>query len=249
MVLQRVCIQRSGSIVQNGAAVFSPLDQDAGSVQRYRLHGSLTLPLFNMFQAPIVFGAMVLDAFEQIVVDGTTKRTGIQNALLKPSLSPSVANGGNGGNEAAFATCMRPVRCVGQQQYLPRLNACQGKAQSPALPLSMHRSHLLLWPQTRIARSIFSTHSIQRPSNAPSYVPLLSSLISLVVWGSNDFTIVCLFPNHNVYFFDQFQHCQDGSWIVAVVVTMTAFLAVEALFSLSIRHLVRKTRLNSLSQG
>lgn len=125
VVLQRVCIQRSGSIVQNGAAVFSPLDQDASSVQRYRLHGSLTLPLFNMFQAPIVFGAMVLDTFEQVTVDGTTKRTGIQNSL---ALSASGSNNGENGG-APYATCMRPVRCIGQQQYLHRLNACQGTVQ------------------------------------------------------------------------------------------------------------------------
>lgn len=126
VILQRVCIQRSGSIIQNGAAVFSPLDQDAGSVQRYRLHGSLTLPLFNMFQAPVVFGAMVLDAFEQVIVDGTTKRTGIQNSLTAPSATDTGNGGGSGGNGAAYATCMRPVRCIGQQQYLERLNACQG---------------------------------------------------------------------------------------------------------------------------
>lgn len=128
VILQRVCIQRSGSIVQNGAAVFSPLDQDAGSVQRYRLHGSLTLPLFNMFQAPVVFGAMVLDAFEQVVIDGTTKCTGIQNSLTAPSATDTGNGGGSGGNGAAYATCMRPARCIGQQQYLHRLNACQGTA-------------------------------------------------------------------------------------------------------------------------
>lgn len=113
----RVCIQRSGSVVQNGASVFFPLDQDAGSVQRYRVHTSASLPLFNMFQAPIVFGSMVLDTLEQIVFDGKSKETGLR-ADLDAEEEELPAN--------YSAKCRPAVICTGQQDFVPRTNGCQG---------------------------------------------------------------------------------------------------------------------------
>ncbi|KAF1329841.1 hypothetical protein FI667_g5587, partial [Globisporangium splendens] len=120
----RVCIQRSESIVQNGAAIFSPLEPEAGSVQRYRLHGFIALPLFNMIQAPIVFGAMVLNTFDEIVVDGRTKRTGV---VRKKVLQPRNASFSPGSSDnAAIATCLPRAQCIGDQIYVHRINACQG---------------------------------------------------------------------------------------------------------------------------
>lgn len=122
----RVCIQRSGSIFQSGAAVFSALDVDAGTVQRYRLHGSLSLPLFNMFQAPIVFGAMVLNTLDEVVVDGVTKQTALRTRRGSERAAGPDADTTSGSTSAAFATCLRRAQCVGQQQFSARLNACQG---------------------------------------------------------------------------------------------------------------------------
>lgn len=127
----RVCIQRSGSIVQDGTSIFSPLEPDAGSVQRYRLHGSLALPLFNMIQAPIVFGSMVLNTFDELVVDGLTKRTGIRNLVGGSGNASFLSSPLSSSSNAVSATCMRPAQCIGQQRYLSRLNACQGRS-SPA---------------------------------------------------------------------------------------------------------------------
>lgn len=133
----RLCIQRSGSILQNGAAMFSSLDQDANTAQRYRVHGALSLPLFNMFQAPVVFGAMVLKAFDEVVVDGDARQVGLQSrgkaakeTTNEQTLASDDDDDDNPTSTAAFATCLRPTACVGQQQFIHRLNACQGTLSS-----------------------------------------------------------------------------------------------------------------------
>lgn len=107
----RLCIQRSLSVVQNGATVFAALDSDAGSVQRYRIQGSLALPLYNMIQAPVVLGTMVLDALHGLTVNGTNKSVGI----AAPHIDSTVA-----------ITCKTPVVCVGQQHRDDSTNACIG---------------------------------------------------------------------------------------------------------------------------
>ncbi|DBA03680.1 TPA: hypothetical protein N0F65_004097 [Lagenidium giganteum] len=109
-----VCIQRSNSIAQNGASIFSPLDSDAGTSQRYRLHGSMALPLYNMIQAPIIFGAMVLDSFAQVGINGYTQQVGF---MVTDEVDQNVM-------ELSAADCFAKVSCHGQQIYNERINIC-----------------------------------------------------------------------------------------------------------------------------
>lgn len=223
----RLCIQRSGSIIQNGAAMFSPLDPDVGAAQRYRIHGSLSLPLFNMFQAPVVFGAMVLNAFAEVAIDGATKQTGIRGLLPDESTSEHDAS-------AAYATCLRPVQCVGQQQFVPRLNACQGTSHSS--------------PQTTTATSSRSRCSASRSRLLALLLPVsrrgdqalrrrtsLALSLMKVLQGGGCLTI----PLSAVV---GSRSCKDASWTSALGVTLTVFLAAETLVSLSIRRLVSASR-------
>ncbi|KAG7380732.1 hypothetical protein PHYPSEUDO_006822 [Phytophthora pseudosyringae] len=109
----KICIQRSASMLQRGTAAFAAPTTTAAEVARLqRLHGASGIPVYNMIDSPIVFGAMVLDALGSVVFDGIRKRTGI----LKPSAM---------GTSAKRATCLQPESCTGQQEYITHLNVCQ----------------------------------------------------------------------------------------------------------------------------
>jgi hypothetical protein len=108
-----LCIQRTSTIIQNGGSFFSPLDENADSVQRYRLHGSLGLPMYNTLYSPIIFGTMAMNLFDSLIFDGTLKRTGLQQRV--DSLPPH--------NDTL---CAKPVTCTGQQTYMGRINGCKG---------------------------------------------------------------------------------------------------------------------------
>jgi hypothetical protein len=111
-----VCIQKSSSIVHNGASVFAPIETES-TAQRYRLHGTMVLPVYNMQQAPIVFGTMVLRALGEMLVDGEAK----QAAFPHPDQVRKPATAG-------VPVCQLPPECIGQQELSPRLNACLGEA-------------------------------------------------------------------------------------------------------------------------
>ncbi|KAG3108472.1 hypothetical protein PI124_g12305 [Phytophthora idaei] len=114
----KICIQRSASMLQRGTAAFAAPTTTAAEVERLqRLHGVIGIPVYNMIDSPIVFGAMVLEALGSVVFDGATKRTGIR----KPS-STSISAKSDQQNTAA---CMQPVSCIGGQEYVTHLNNCQ----------------------------------------------------------------------------------------------------------------------------
>ncbi|GMF15078.1 unnamed protein product [Phytophthora lilii] len=111
----KVCIQRSASMVQRGTAAFAATTTTAAEVARLqRLHGATGIPVYNMIDTPIIFGAMVLDALESVVFDGASKTTGIQKLLRK--------------NRSRQVTCLKPVSCLEHQHFVSHLNACQGTA-------------------------------------------------------------------------------------------------------------------------
>ncbi|RLN21262.1 hypothetical protein BBJ28_00002849 [Nothophytophthora sp. Chile5] len=109
-----VCIQRSVSILQKGtSALSSASDTVRDSAHVERLHGSIGLPVFNMIDAPIVFGSMVLDALDSVMFDGASKRTGIRSQTAGSSAQSAVS-------------CLSPATCIGHQLFVERLNMCQG---------------------------------------------------------------------------------------------------------------------------
>ncbi|KAG4058236.1 hypothetical protein PC123_g6774 [Phytophthora cactorum] len=114
----KICIQQSASMLQRGTAAFAAPTTTAAEVERLqRLHGVIGIPVYNMIDSPIIFGAMVLEALGSVVFDGATKRTGIR----KPS-SMSISAKSDQQNTAA---CMQPVLCIGGQEYVTHLNICQ----------------------------------------------------------------------------------------------------------------------------
>ncbi|RLN96156.1 hypothetical protein BBJ28_00011636 [Nothophytophthora sp. Chile5] len=109
-----VCVQRSVSILQKGtSALSSASDTVRDSAHVERLHGSIGLPVFNMIDAPIVFGSMVLDALDSVMFDGASKRTGIRSKAAGSSAQSAVP-------------CLSPATCIGHQLYVERVNMCQG---------------------------------------------------------------------------------------------------------------------------
>ncbi|KAJ0407621.1 hypothetical protein P43SY_010162 [Pythium insidiosum] len=122
-----VCIQRGATVVQNAASVLSPVDPDASSAQRYRLHGSMSLPLYNMAHVPIVLGHMMLQAMGGIVVDGGAKQVAFSHPVESGSGGKATESEEEEQRRAALqttATCLPVKQCLGQQVHVPRLNAC-----------------------------------------------------------------------------------------------------------------------------
>lgn len=116
-IIRRLCVQRSSSIVQNGATIFAVLDSDAATVQRYRMQGSLSLPLFNMVQAPVVLGAMAIEAIGGISVNGANRSC----AMPVRSAAELAAD-----DLAAAACAAEQSACIGEQQYVESANTCEG---------------------------------------------------------------------------------------------------------------------------
>jgi hypothetical protein len=118
-ITRRLCVQRSSSIVQNGATIFAVLESDAGTVQRYRMQGSLSLPLYNMVQAPVVLGAMAITAIGGISVNGTNRSCAMS---VRSAAELAV-------DDQAVATCAVELSaCIGEQQFVESTNTCEGKA-------------------------------------------------------------------------------------------------------------------------
>lgn len=118
----KLCIQRSASMLQRGTAAFASPTTTAAEVERLqRLHGATGIPVYNMIDSPIIFGAMVLDALESVVFDGITKRTGIRKP---PAMATSDVS-----KPQRSAVCLQPVSCTGHQEYVVHQNVCQGTSQ------------------------------------------------------------------------------------------------------------------------
>ncbi|TMW60273.1 hypothetical protein Poli38472_000315 [Pythium oligandrum] len=107
-----VCIERSTSIIHAGSSLFSAVEGDVTATQRYRLQGSMSLRVSNMYYSPIVFGQMVLFSLGDMLVDGTNK----QVAFRKPVNLTSTR---------ALPICSQQTDCVGAQVYSSSRNACQ----------------------------------------------------------------------------------------------------------------------------
>ncbi|EGZ27056.1 hypothetical protein PHYSODRAFT_320910 [Phytophthora sojae] len=110
----KVCIQRSGSMVQRGTAAYAAVTTSAAEVAR--LHGATGISVYNMIDSPITFGVMALDAVGSVVFDDSTKRTGV--------LKRTVNSASDDGSGRSAATCLQPPSCRGQQEYSAHWNAC-----------------------------------------------------------------------------------------------------------------------------
>ncbi|KAG6612549.1 erythrocyte membrane-associated malaria antigen-like [Phytophthora cinnamomi] len=114
----KICIQRSGSMVQRGTAAYAAATTSAAEVARLqRLHGATGIPVYNMIDSPIIFGAMVLNALGSVVFDGVTKRTGVLKRMLN---SPP-----DNASQQSAISCLQPPLCKGQQEYSRHWNTCQ----------------------------------------------------------------------------------------------------------------------------
>ncbi|GMF23885.1 unnamed protein product [Phytophthora fragariaefolia] len=119
----KVCIQRSASMLQRGTAAYAAPTTTVAEVARLqRLHGATGIPVYNMVDSPIVFGAMVLDALGPVVFDGSTKRTGVLKRIVNPSST--------GSSHHSRVTCLEPPSCQSQQEYVTHWNTCQGTGHS-----------------------------------------------------------------------------------------------------------------------
>lgn len=181
-ITRRLCVQRSSSIVQDGATVFAVLESDAGTVQRYRMQGSLSLPLYNMVQAPVVLGAMAITAIGGISVNGANR-----------SFAMAVRSAAElGTDDQAVATCAaEESACIGEQQFVESTNKCDGKAVvllDCGGALSDGDGCVLV--QTPTALSTTSTRSTWRPSAASSCVPPPSPPLVLAI-TSNLIARIC----------------------------------------------------------
>ncbi|KAG1688540.1 hypothetical protein DVH05_003631 [Phytophthora capsici] len=111
----KFCIQRSASMLQRGTAAFAAPTTSATEVARLqRLHGSMGIPVYNMVDSPITFGAMVLDALGAVTLNELARRVGIR----KPSAKADYEQQTN-------ASCLQPVSCIGGQEYVTHLNVCK----------------------------------------------------------------------------------------------------------------------------
>lgn len=127
--VRRLCIQRSSSIVQNGATIFAALNTDTGSVQRYRMQGSFSLPLYNMVQTPVVLGAMALEAIGPISVNGVNRSV----AMTGRSSSALTTD-----DMKAGICASQQIECTGEQQYIESTNACKGKCPNGFVKVDKH---------------------------------------------------------------------------------------------------------------
>ncbi|KAK1928701.1 hypothetical protein P3T76_015804 [Phytophthora citrophthora] len=111
----KFCIQRAGSMLQRGTAAFAAPTTSAAEVARLqRLHGSTGIPVYNMIDSPITFGAMVLEALGAVTVNELTRRVGIR----KPSAKVDY-------EQQTKASCLQSVSCIGGQEYVLHLNVCK----------------------------------------------------------------------------------------------------------------------------
>ncbi|GLE09018.1 hypothetical protein PINS_up020545 [Pythium insidiosum] len=218
-----VCIQRGASIMQNGASMFSALDSDTTSAQRYRLHGSMSLPLYNMAQVPIIFGHMMLQAMGAIVVDGDAKQVAFPR---RKALDDTTDAGEEEEDEKededdrgrrevlqTAAMCHPVKQCVGQQLYVPRLNAC-------------------LDPDC----SLYYFQSLDPTTKRCTIVRALAIFIEGGANSTHDrdnvFSVCVYLPRTKWE--------QDTSWLQVVGSLLAVFVSLELGFSIGMRRMIQR---------
>ncbi|KAL3669680.1 hypothetical protein V7S43_005062 [Phytophthora oleae] len=136
-------------MLQRGTAAFAAPTTSAAEVARLqRLHRSTGIPVYNMIDAPITFGAMVLDALGSVTVNGLTRRVGIR----KPSKMADY-------EQQTSASCLQSVSCIGDQQYVAQLNVCQdpGCSQFYFHSLDEETKHCVIDPSWTVMLMVTTT--------------------------------------------------------------------------------------------